>query len=472
MPTLNDLLTARIPPHNAEAERAVLGACLESGAAALAVIATAGGLEGDAFYFDRHQRLFTAIGTVARAGQAVTLVTVQAALRAADDLDAVGLPCLAQCLEEAGLLAHLPSYVALVREAAVKRAAIRMATEVIARAYAPGAVSEVLDAVRDGLGTLHATQDGPGRALAPPADPQSIREVLATLWTQLDTPETDFVRSPIPELDARLGGGLLIGEYAVLGGRPGTSKTALAVQWGALAAQAGQPTLIISREMKNAALAHRLLAQECHVSATALRQHDLDPEERRRIDRAWPRLSALPLWFDDQATTIPEIRRQVRTLRPRFLVVDYVQLVRAPEAAKQQRRLEVTAVSAGLKAIAHEMGCCSVLALSSLRRPQTEIAGRGKTRGPKRTPPTLEDLKESGDIEADADVVLLLWQPSLEHYDREIVFAKLRHGQTGGSTALDWDPVHVRFSQLGEVPPAVPSALPLDPDDPRNEVPF
>jgi replicative DNA helicase len=261
---------------------------------------------------------------------------------------------------------------------------------------------------------------------------------------------------------------MLRGELCYLGGRPGVAKTALALQWALLAAGKTFPVLVVSREMKNLALGQRVIAQQAMVSATGLRKRELYYEERRRLERALPRLRDLPVWFDDEASTIRQIRRDVHVLRPRLLVVDYVQLVRAPEASRKgDRRLEVTAVSAALKDLTMRYGL-SVLALSSLRRLQPEKGVRGQ---PKRRPaPTLDDLKESGDLEADADMVILLHQPDPNSTDRELLFEKLRNGQGGGSVTLAWHPAYVRFM---EVDGAEPSAAALaDPDNPLSEVPF
>jgi replicative DNA helicase len=398
MATANDLLTQRVPPNNVEAERAVLGAVILEGQSAIARL---GGLIDGAFYVERHRMIYAAAMRLAVAGEPVDVVTLAHELARREHLDEVGGPAaLAQLVDEAGLLANVGAYAQIVRECAGKRELIRCATEVIGGAYDAGIASaEVIERLRATIAESESRVVGGGvmARLVMPDHPRRVGEVLDDVWRDLDRPRppSDFLGSPIPELDERLGGGLLIGEYVVLGGRPGQSKTSLAVQWAVLAASAGHPTLIVSREMRNEALAGRLLSQVCGVQATAIRQRSLDLVDRRRVADALPRLRGLPLWLDDGATTIAQIHQRVAQARYRFVVVDYLQLVRAPEAAKQQRRLEVTAVSAGLKAIAHELGCCSVLGLSSLRRPMTEVVGgRGKKRAVKRMPPTLEDLKE------------------------------------------------------------------------------
>lgn len=468
MATLTDLLTTKIPPHELDAERAILGAALWGQPGALERAQRR--LEPGDFYTGGHRRIWDAMERLAARGSGIDLFTLPAELRAQGDLGEVGGPgALSSLIDDTLFAVFIDDYIRLVRIASAKRRAIQAATAAIGEAYDPTTGGSVA-AIQQAAGALQAAIDRAGFELDQSdaqRRPQHLGQVLQDVVAYLDedTP-TDLAPTPVEELSTRLGGGMLRGELCYLGGRPGVSKTALALQWALLAAQKGCPTLVISREMKNVALGRRVLAQQANVSATGLRKRELLESERARIARALPRLSGLPVWFDDEAASVAEIRRAVHAIRPRFLVVDYVQLVRAPEAAKQQRRLEVTAVSAALKDLTMRYGC-SVLALSSLRRLQPEKGVKGKAR--RRPAPTLDDLKESGDLEADADIVVLLHHPNPESTDREMIFEKLRDGQAGGSIPLAWSPAYVRFTEVqGE--PAAP--LLLDPDDPSNEVPF
>jgi replicative DNA helicase len=437
---------ARIPPHNLNAERAILGCCLLEGARAVAQCPVP-----EAFYLEEHRVLAAALRGLADQGRDVSILTVEDQLRELGQLEAAGGPAhLALCLEEASIEAYLPRYVDIVQREAARREAIQACTTAIGMLFGTNghepaeAVGDVAAALTDRLTQLAGQADHSARAVP-------ILEVVDEVRAYLDMPagRRQMVRTPIPELNQRLGGGTLHGELLLVGGRPGTSKTSLMLQWAALAAQDGHRTLVISREMRTLSLGRRFIAQQLRIPASSLRKVDLWDHERSRLEAARERLGAIPLWFADQAVTIGHIRRLTRLLAPRLLLVDYVQLVESPADARAGKRLEVTAVSRALKRLATQGAGCSVIALSSLRRLGPEGA-KGK-----KAPPTLDDLKESGDLEADADVVVLLWQKGEEGRDRELTFAKVRDGAGGGTITLDWDPTFVQFSQIApDTPPA------------------
>jgi replicative DNA helicase len=439
---------AQVPPHSLPAERAILGCVLMEGPAALAKV----DLEPIAFYPDSHRAIFAAMRGLAERGAGVSTLTVTDELSELGQLELVGGPAhLALCQEEASIEAYLPRYVEIVRREWIRRESIQECQHAMRDLFGTNghgpAVSLAEIAVRmgDRLARL-AEQVEPDsvRALRV-VDPQPVGAVLEEIRGRLDRGEQERpLPTPIPALNTRLGGGLRSSELVYLGGRPGSAKTALALQWAVLAAQYGFKTLVVSREMRNSALGRRLMAQQAQIAATALRRGDLDLEERQRFDRALPRLAALPLWFDDASETIGQIRRAVRAGGFHFVVVDYVQLIRSPQDASA-KRLEVTAVSRGLKSIVQRYGC-ALLALSSLRR---LLRDKGK-----RLPPDLDDLKESGDLEHDADIVLLLHQPDEDKRDRALLFKKLREGESGGHATLDWQPIYVRFTEVESGPSA------------------
>ena len=437
---MTDSLT-RLPPHNLDAERAVLGCLLLEGARAVEAL----DLRIEDFYTDGHRHLYATMRSLADRSGVVDPLTVRSELERVGLLEVAGGPAhLALCEEQASIAVHLPRYAALVREQAARREAIQACLQAIEAFYGTngGAETRPVPTVAEELVRHLAIAAG---QCDPAARAVPIAEVVGEVIAYLDAPSEAraMVPTPIPTLTDRLGGGLLPGEVAYLGGRPGTSKTALAIQWANLAAQTGHRTLLISREMRTLALGRRYLAQTLRIPASSLRKADLWPEERARLDEAArTRFGRLPLWFADQAVTVQQIRRLTRLIAPRFLVVDYVQLVESPADARAGKRLEVTAVSRALKRIAMQVAC-SVLALSSLRR-----LGPGDGKGRKKAPPSLDDLKESGDLEADADLVILLWQREEGGRDRQATFAKIRDARAGDTIELDWDPVYVQFNQL------------------------
>jgi replicative DNA helicase len=246
-------------------------------------------------------------------------------------------------------------------------------------------------------------------------------------------------RTPFPSLNHFLVGGFAPGELIYLGARPGVGKTALGLEIARSVATDGASVLVISREMVVLALARRLLAQTARVSASSLRRGRLSDVEWALTRDALPKLRALPLWLTDQFVTAEEIQTLVRgfAVSPPLglLVVDYLQLVRGP--AHRERRLEVEAVSQTLKGLAVERRI-PVLCLSSLSRPAEGKAQR----------PTLASLRESGELEHDADVVLLLHREPMQP-ETECVVAKNRDGRTG-VVRLRFSAEYVAFDESEE----------------------
>ncbi len=383
------------------------------------------------FYTEAHRVIYAAALALYEREEPVDVITLGEALRRAGQLEFVGGPAaLALLVEQAAIASHASTYAATVRDLAILRESIQISTQLITQAYdAKDDARELLAKAREQLDELE------GRRTRSLEAPKPVGRVLTDLLASFDTPETDFVTCPLVVVNERLGGGLLPGEVLTLGGRPSTAKSALVAQWAVHVARQDQKTLIISREMLAPAIGRRILAQHARVSAMGLRRRDLVIDEWRHLTRAMEGLVDLPLWIDDTTRTLAGIRRLVRSQDYRLVIVDYLQLVRSPE--HKDRRLEVSAISAGLKELAMRARC-SVIALSSLTRLQTE---RGK---PER--PTMDKLKESGDVEADSDVVLLLHWPDTSQSERELIFAKVREGESGGPpVSLDFEPRYVKF---------------------------
>jgi replicative DNA helicase len=239
------------------------------------------------------------------------------------------------------------------------------------------------------------------------------------------------------------------------------AKSALALEWLALTAHRGFPSLMISREMTIDALARRVLAQQAQVPARRLRSGLVEADDLGRLQAILPVLQAMPLHFDAESASLGQIQRKVARAAQagtRFVVVDYLQLIRGPKGT--DRRLEVEAVSAGLKALAFQHGL-AVLALSSLTPPPPGT-------GNKRPRPDMASLRESRALEHDADIVLLLHRPDPDAPGRELILDKARDGGTG-RCALHFEGAYLRFRESAAGPSELP---PLDPNDPRNEVPF
>lgn len=254
-----------------------------------------------------------------------------------------------------------------------------------------------------------------------PGHVSHIGEVMQEVVTTLKAGAPDFIDTPWPSLNGMLGGGFAPGELTFMGARPGVGKTAAALEIARKAGRRGYSSLVVSREMLKVAIGTRMLSQEGEIDATRLRRRDLLPVHWQKIEMAVDRLSELPIFLTHDNVDVDEIRRLVGLLVDEgqlgLLIVDYLQLIDAP-AGIQERRLQVEAVSKRLKAITLDYGV-PVLCLSSLSRPPD-----GKA-------PTLASLRESGNLEHDADNVILLHQPNELEDRRLCIVAKARNGRTG-----------------------------------------
>ena len=282
-----------------------------------------------------------------------------------------------------------------------------------------------------------ARREGVTGAMDRPVTPVPLRQVLDDLRAQLAAGPSPSLRTPFPSLNHYLCGGLVGGELVYLGARPGVGKTALGLEFARTAAKAGTPVLMVSREMVNVALARRLVAQEGRVPAGALKSGRVEPRDAEALARALVRLQDLPIWLLDDAVSVGEVITAVTQPVAPFglVIVDYLQLVRAP-AEVRERRLQVEAVSQGLKTLALQCRL-PVLCLSSL------------SRGPKdreEAPPTLASLRESGELEHDADIVLLLHRKR-GMGETDCTVAKNRDGRTG-LIKLHFEPIFVAFQEV------------------------
>jgi archaellum biogenesis ATPase FlaH len=270
-------------------------------------------------------------------------------------------------------------------------------------------------------------------------DAEPLNDVLIRFQKYLDNGDERRVRSHSAGLDTYLSGGFGAGELIYLGARPGTGKTAFALQLAISAAVDNIPTLFISREMVNIALVRRVLAQQGKIPASNLRPGKLTEFDLRSLQIIIKKISNYPLYFSDKAVSFDEILKLISSPKWEapigFLIVDYLQLVRASREIRD-RRLQVESVSQGLKNIAMQFNI-PVLCLSSLSRPADKT---------KETRPSLSSLRESGELEHDADVVMLLHRPGLSD-ETECVIAKNRDGMDGVAKFI-FDRRYISFQHM------------------------
>lgn len=387
----------RLPPHDDDAERALIGAALHHPATAdlLATIPP-----GD-WYRPAHSHIAAAITALVETGVNADPLTVADHLRGHGLLDnAGGLPELVRLMAEAPGVTNTGHYAAIIRNHATRRALIAAGTAIGDQAWtdpdaatAAGAAQAAIDAVQDRL----------DRSATTLAVADLIADQLAILEARHDGTNTGGVPTGLTDLDHLLGG-LHPGQLIVCGARPGVGKTDLALWIGLHAASAGLPVLHASLEMGATELLDRLYATVSHVPYATIRSGRLSPRDWESISEATAQLATIPLTIrDDAGDTVAAIRAAARRIDGLALItVDYLQLL-TPARHTGDRRVDVDEISRSLKRLARSLNV-PVLVLAQLNRAVD-------TRSDKH--PILSDFRESGGIEADADVALGLYRDEL-----------------------------------------------------------
>lgn len=423
-----DGATLRIPPQSREAEQSVLGGLLLDNGAFDRV----GDLLADTdFYRSEHRAIYAAIAALAAAGKPADVVTVHEQLgRAAAECG--GLPYLNALAQSVPSASNARRYAEIVRERSMRRALIATLDEASALAWrAEGTPAECIERATLALDELHRRQ-APRR---PQRADELVRRRLEHHSAAAAAATPPGAPTGLARLDAALNGGLQPGRVYVVAARPSVGKSALALQIAAQRARAGDGVLVLSQEMPADECIDRVLCATGGIDYGRMQRAQLDGADWNALPQAGDEIAALPLWIDDQpALTLRDVRAKAHGLRRdglRLLVLDYLQLSAASDPkARLTRSAELGEVSRGLKAMAKELRI-SVLLLSQLNR---EVEKRSEP------VPTLADLRDSGEIEQDADAVLLLWQAQ-QWRDRTIVgmlIAKNRQGERGQRIALEF----------------------------------
>jgi replicative DNA helicase len=436
----------RIPPHNLQAEESLLGAMLLSGDAIAS--ATEVRLAPDDFYKPAHGHVFAAIGAIYARGDAADPVTVAEELHRAGHLEIIGGPATLISLQ-AGTpaIGNAARYARIVEEHALLRRLIRAGGDVCELGYSlPTDVTGAVDHAEALL--FDVAQHRVTQSISPITDVLTRQldhlELLAERGEQITGVPTGYI-----DLDRRLSG-LQPSNLIVIGGRPGTGKTSLALGIAANAAMdAGAKVLVFSLEMSERELGQRLLSAEARVDSTRLRNGDLRGTDWTKLSQAVGRLGAADISIDDDPhLTVMELRAKARRHKSAhgldLIIIDYLQLM-AGRPGAENRTLEVSEVSRGLKLLARELDV-PVVALSQLSRGL-------ESRADKR--PMLSDLRDSGGIEQDSDVVMFLFRSEL--YDphspdrgtAEVIVAKHRSGPTGTSR-LAFLEKYARFANMAQ----------------------
>ncbi len=437
----------RVPPHNLDAEASLLGAMLLSRDAiadALEIV------EVDHFYKPSHGHVFDAICTLYASGDPADPVTVSETLARAGVLDQIGGPGFLLELQAATpATSSAPKYARIIQEHATLRSLIGAANEIAEIGY--GRPDDVVKAVDEAENLVF--QVGQGRV----ADTMKrMRDLLDANLDQLERRyEAGEVITGTPtgfaDFDLLLSG-LQPSNLIIVGARPAMGKTSFALNIATFVAMdAGLPVLLFSLEMSQLEISQRILCSESRVDSKNVRSGRLREEDWSRINHGVGRLAEAPLWIDDNpGISVMEIRAKARRLTSRVgklgvVIVDYLQLMTGRSTA-ESRQVEVSEISRGLKILARELDT-PVIGLSQLSRAL-------ESRQDKR--PMLSDLRESGSLEQDADVVAFIYRDevynpeSSEIGTAEIIVAKHRNGPTG-TTRLAFIPHYTRFADMARM---------------------
>jgi replicative DNA helicase len=424
----------RIPPQNIEAEQSVLGAVLLENDAlnqALEILAP------EAFYRESHQEIFRAMITLGERGQPVDAITLTEALRGKGVLEAVGGPAyiaeLAAFVPSAANVAH---YARIVREKSVLRSLSAVATEIASRAYeGTDEVDEFLDEAEHRIFEISERRIKPAFHTMHVLSRDSLK-LIEQLYERREL--VTGVPTGFIDLD-RITAGLQPSDLVIFAARPGMGKTALALNVAAYAAIEARPRLAVaffSLEMSKEQLVLRMLCSEARVDGAKARAGFLSERDFPRLAQAAARLSEAPIYIDDSSdlsaiTLKAKCRRLFREransdAKLGLVIVDYLQLMRSSRPA-EYREKEIAEISRSLKGLAKELKV-PVLALSQLNR---QVESRPDRR------PLLADLRESGAIEQDADVIAFIYRDEMykgkeskEPGVAEIIIAKQRNGPT------------------------------------------
>ena len=437
----------RMPPQAVEVEQAVLGAMMLEQRAIVRAVEI---LDESCFYHAPHSRIFAAVIELFERGTAVDQLTLTEELKRRGQLDDVGgVVYLAKLGSEVATTANIDFHARIVLEKALSRKLIETSSEVIERAYAADEdVQTLIDNAEQKLFTLSENQIGEGF--------EPLEKVMGETIEHLETVQARQgavlgVDTGFPDLNDQMSG-FQKGDLIILAARPSVGKTAFALTLARNAAvDAGVGMAIFSLEMSKMQLAQRLLSVETKVDLHKLRTGRLSDEDWMNLTHNIERLARAPIYIDDTpGLSVLEARAKARRLQREhgvgMVIIDYLQLM-SGHIRTQSREQEISHISRGLKAMAKELDV-PVLALSQLSR---AVESRTDRR------PQLSDLRESGSLEQDADVVMFIYRP--EVYDlksaegeslegiAEIIIGKQRNGPVG-SVNLAWNKESATFEKM------------------------
>lgn len=422
---MSDQFLDRIPPHSQEAEQAVLGSILIEPSAMVSVQET---LKAEDFYRQSHVRLFQVMTQLTERGEPIDLVTLTTELQNKNLLDETGgVPYLNELVNIIPTAANVDYYARIVEEKSILRRLIRTATQIATLGYT--VEEDIMDVINEAEKKILSLSQQKVRGGF-----VAIRDVLMESYEHIERlhfnkGELAGVPSGFVDLD-RMTSGFKGSELIIIASRPAMGKTAFALNLAQNAAvKSGKAVAFFNLEMSASQLAMRMLASEGNIDAQVFRTGNLSEEDWGKLTMAMSTLSEAPIYIDDTpGVTVFDIRAKLRRLQKEhgveMVVIDYLQLIQGRGDSRQQ---EISEISRSLKLLARELNV-PVIALSQLSRGVEQ-------RQDKR--PMLSDLRESGSIEQDADVVAFLHRDDYYNEDSEkkniaeVIIGKQRSGPVG-----------------------------------------
>ncbi len=434
----------RISPHDIEAEQAIIGSMLTDKDAVIAAIEI---LREQDFYREDNRIIYSAILNLYNRSEPIDIITLKAELKSMGKLEAVGgLEYIVQLPDRVPTTSNVEQYIKIVEEKSMLRALIKTADELITLGYDPTQeVEQVIDTAEKKIFEVMQKKNQKGYS--------SMKDILIDTFTQLEQLYNQKemitgVPTGFADLDYRTSG-LHNSDLILVAARPAMGKSAFALNIATHAAVRGKvPVAIFSLEMSKEQMANRILCSEAMVDSAKVRTGKIDDEEWGKLAAASGELSEAGIYIDDTpGISVMEIRAKCRKMKLEknigLVVIDYLQLVQGSNRKGGSREQEIAEISRSLKILAKEINV-PVIALSQLSRaPEQRVDHR----------PMLSDLRESGSIEQDADIVMFLYRDDYYNEDTdkkniaEVIIAKHRSGATG-TVELLWLGNYTKFANI------------------------
>ena len=434
----------KVPPHDTEAEQAVIGSMLTDKDAIISAIEV---LKEDDFYREDNKAIYGAILNLYNRAEPVDIITLKSELASIGKLEAVGgLEYLAELPEKVPTTANFDKYIKIVEEKAILRQLIKTANEIIELGYSPTEdVEDIMDGAEKRIFDIMQSKNQKGYT--------PIKDILVETFAQIEQlynqkQHITGVPTGFADLDYKTAG-LHGSELILVAARPAMGKSAFALNIATNAAvRAKTPVAIFSLEMSKEQMVNRILCSEAMVDSNKVRTGKLDEQDWGKLASALGPLSESEIYIDDTpGISVMEIRAKCRKLKLEkglgLVVIDYLQLITGSNKRNGSREQEISEISRSLKILAKEIDV-PVIALSQLSR---AVEQRPDHR------PMLSDLRESGAIEQDADIVMFLYRDDYYNEDSEkknvaeVIMAKHRAGSTG-TVELLWLGNYTKFANI------------------------